>query len=234
MEKVIIEIATVKDATIKGYYVGGIAGSVNVLATAMLSFGNYKDGLRKEDLSSSSYNIHISQVAVRETVSLEGNTVGGLVGVLQSGTISNCYTRARIKSNSVSAVKGGFAAYIYASSSEFKNAGGSGSVGIVVNCYAACTFSGAGKNYAITASSVHQYQTFDTGRNAGYCFNYVFDNDTDGNATFTHSSNMFASDKVHSKKSSTEMKDKNTYTSKEFSATYWNFGSDYPTLKTEK
>jgi hypothetical protein len=125
--------------------------------------------------------------------------------------------------------------YLCKCPSNWKNCeGGTGEVGIVDTCYSACTFSGSGNNYSITASLIHNYASRNTERDAGYCFDYVFDNDVDGNATYYFGSNVFAKDKVESKKTSNEMKLANTFTAKGFSTSYWNLGADYPTLKTEK
>jgi len=228
-----IEKGTVKSSTITGYYAGGIGGCVNVSTKSTIKFSDYKSGYRKSDVSSSSYTTNISQVAVKNGVKIKGNQIGGLFGVITSGVVKNCYTRAALEGNASNATKGGFASAI--KSNGCKNAGGTGQIGIVENCYSACSFSGSGSNYSITASLIHNYAAKDTTRAAGYCFNYLFDDDLDGKATYYYSSNLFASDNIKARKSSSDMKKSGTYTGKSFSSTYWTFNSgDYPTLKSER
>lgn len=224
---------TVRSATITGYNAGGIGGALTNSQTVSLSFSNYKKGYRKSDLKSSNYYANVATTAVRESVKVSGNRVGGLFGIINAGVVQNCYTRAELNGTSSSAVKGGFASEI--KSNGFKNDGGAGTCGIVENCYSACTFSGSGDNYSVTSSLIHNYFTFGDGseRTAGYIFNYVFDNDLDGKATYYFSSNRFGKDHVEAKKSTSEMKESSTYTDKGFSTTYWNLNG-YPTLKTEK
>ncbi len=225
--------STIRSASVSGYYAGGIAGALNATQTISLTFENYKSGYRKEDLKSYSYVVNVATTAVRETVKVSGTMVGGLFGVINSGVVKDCYSRAELNGVSGSSVKGGFASEIKAYG--FKNAGGTGSCGIVENCYSACTFTGSGDNYSVTSSLIHNYYTFGDGseRTAGYIFNYVFDDDKDGKATYYSGSNVFAKDKVKAKKSSSEMQSSSTYTEKGFSVSVWNLNG-YPTLKTEK
>lgn len=224
---------TIRSASVSGYYAGGIGGALNTTQTISLTFENYKNGNRKEDLKSYSYVVNVATTAVKDTVKVSGTMVGGLFGVINNGVVKNCYTRAELNGVSGSAVKGGFASEIKAYG--FKNAGGTGSCGIVENCYSACSFSGSGDNYSVTSSLIHNYYTFGDGseRTAGYIFNYVFDDDKDGKATYYSGSNVFAKDKVKAKKSSSEMQSSSTYTEKGFSTSVWNLNG-YPTLKTEK
>ena len=224
---------TVRSATINGYYAGGIGGTLSNGQTVKLYFSNYKNSYRKSDLKSGySYSVNVQTTAVRESVKVSGERVGGLFGVINAGVVKNCYSRAELNGSSGSAVKGGFASYIM--SNNFKNDGGTGTCGIVENCYSASKFSGSGSNYSVTASYTHNYATFGDGsdRTAGYIFNYLFDDGLDGNAKFYHGSNLFASDKVLAKKSSADMQKSGTYTDKGFSTSTWNL-SGYPTLKAE-
>jgi len=228
-----ISSSTVRNATVSGYYAGGIGGSLLDTRTVTLHFDEYKSGYRYEDLTSQSFSVAVQTTAVRETVTVKGTMIGGLFGVIKAGVVSNCYTRAVINGTSSSAVKAGFASTINASSS-FSNTGGSGTCGLVINCYSACTFSGSGKAYSITSSLVHNYASVGSGTSrAGYCMNYLFDNDKDGSATYYDGSNIFSSDKVKAKKSSSEMQTSSTYTNKGFSTSFWNL-SGYPTLRNEK
>ena len=228
-----ISNATINNTTISGYYAGGIGGAINTGSSVSIQFNEYKNGYRSSDISSKSYGYDVTNVAVKEGTIVKGDQVGGLFGVISSGVVANCYTRATLNGSNAGAVKGGFASSIL--SYGFKNNGGSGSAGVVEYCYSACTFAGQGFNYSITESLVHNYATFGDGssREAGFCFNYVFDNDIDGNAKYIHNSNMFASDKVESKKSTSEMKQKSTYTDKGFNSGIWSLGGDYPTLSYE-
>lgn len=223
---------TIKNTSITGYYAGGIGGALNVGSNVSLTFAEVKKGYRKQDLSASNYSIDIEKVAVKNTVTVTGNQIGGLFGVITSGVVKNCYTRAILKGNASDSVKGGFASYI--KSNGFNDNGGNGQAGIIENCYVACVFEGVGKNYATTSSLVHNYASLGNGdfRDAGYIFNYVFDNDLDGGAEYYQGSNLFV-DNVKAKKSTNEMKNSETYTSKGFSTSYWNFNEDYPTLKSE-
>ena len=220
---------SVQHTTIQGYFSGAIGGALLYNATFTVKFSETKKGYRREDISSSNYHAVVTKIAVYSSTTVKGEIVGGLFGAITSGVVNNCFTHAKLQGISSSSIKGGFAAFIY--SSGFNNAGGTGNVGIVEYCYSACSFSGSGDNYSITASLVHNYSSFgDDTRNAGYVFNYVFDNDVDGSATYYCGSNLF-SDHVKAKKSSSEMKTQSTYTNKGFSTSIWNFSSGYPTLK---
>lgn len=223
---------TIRSTTINGYYAGGIGGTLTNSQNVTLKFSNYKSGYRKSDLKTSTYIVNVSTTAVRETVKVSGIRVGGLFGVINAGVVKDCYTRAELNGSSSSAIKGGFASEI--KSNSFNNEGGTGTCGIVENCYSASSFSGSGDNYSVTSSLIHNYATFGSGsdRTAGYIFNYVFDDDEDGSATYYHGSNIFAGDKVEAKKSTSEMKTSSTYTAKGFSTSYWNLNG-YPTLKSE-
>lgn len=228
-----ISDCTVRSTTITGYNAGGIGGALNNAQTVSLTFSNYKKGYRKSDLKSSNYFVNISTTAVRESVKVSGVRVGGLLGIINAGVVKNCYSRAELNGISSSAVKGGFASEI--KSNGFKNDGGAGTCGVVENCYSACTFSGSGDNYSVTSSLIHNYFTFGNGseRTAGFIFNYVFDDDLDGKATYYYGSNLWGSDNVGAKKSSSEMNSSSTYSDKSFSTNYWNLNG-YPTLKAEK
>lgn len=228
-----VSACTIKYATITGYHAGGISGAMTSTRTIKLLFKETESGYRFQDLSSYSYTSNIDKTAVRENVTIKGSLAGGLVGVINSGVVENCYSRAKIYGLSSKSVKGGFAARIYASRA-FDNNGGTGTCGLVIYCYSVCSFEGSGLNYSITASLVHNYATIGNGSDrAGYCMNYLFDNDEDGKATYKDGSNLFSSDKVKAKKSSSDMQKSATYTDKGFSSTYWNLAG-YPTLKTEK
>lgn len=228
-----VSACTVKYATITGYYAGGIGGSISSGRTVTLYFKEYKSGFRKEDTSTCSYTSNINKTAVKSGVTVKGALAGGLFGVINSGTIENCYASASVQGISGGSVKAGFAARIYASSS-FTNSGGSGSCGLVIYCYSACTFSGSGSAYSITASLVHNYASVGSGSGrAGYCMQYLFDNDKDGSATYNSGSNVFSSDKVQAKKSSSQMQTSATYTAKGFSSSFWSL-SGFASLWTER
>ena len=224
---------TVSSCTITGYYAGGIGGALSAYGTVTLKFKEYKSGYRKEDLSESSFYANVRSTAVKTGVTVKGALAGGLFGVINAGVVQDCYARANVQGVSGGSVKAGFAARIYASSA-FDNKGGTGSCGLVIYCYSACTFSGSGSAYSITASLVHNYASVGDGSGrAGYCMQYVFDNDKDGGATYNSGSNIFSSDKVKAKKSSGEMQSSSTYTGKGFSSSYWSL-SGYPTLHSER
>lgn len=233
-----IDKCTVRSSTITGYYAGGIGGSININASITIKFSDYKSGFRKADVSSSSYTPNVYQVAVKNGVKVKGNQIGGLFGVIQSGVVKNCYTRASLEGSAKTSTKGGFASAIYANGC--KNSGGTGQIGVVENCYSACTFSGSGSSYSITSSPVHGYvwkwgsDEVNATRNVGYCFNYLFDDTLDGNAEYYHNSDMTKKDNIGAKKSTADMKKSTTYTNKGFSASYWSFEGDYPTLKSER
>jgi len=180
----------------------------------------------------------VTKLKLGAAVTVTGNRAGGLFGVISSGVVTNSYTRATIAGLSGSAVKAGFAAEIRANG--VNNNGGSGQIGLVRYCYAAVTFSGSGSAYAITMSLVHNYATFGVGSNRdGYVMDYLFDDGTDGGANYNNGSNIFSSDKIGAKKSSAEMRQASSYNtdnnnSDDFSSAYWNIGSAYATLKTER
>lgn len=233
-----IETSTIRSSVITGYYSGGIAGTFNRALSLTISFDTTNKGYRYSDLSSgtktvlsTSSNVSVTRTAVKDTTTVKGVIVGGLFGVLQSGLVTNCYTRATINGVSSSSYKGGFACDINASGS-FKNAGGTGNVGIILYCYASVKFTGSGTNYAITRSAVHNHAVIDTTRADGYVMEYVFDNGTDGSASYSSGNGL--TDNVKAKKTTAEMKTSSTYTNKNFSTTYWNLSSGYPTLKSEK
>lgn len=228
-----ISACTVKTSSIKGYYVGGIGGDVNVSNSVSLKFNEYKKGFRKEDLSSSSYTSNITQVAVKETVTITGECVGGLFGTISSGVVLNSYTRAKLNGNSNSSEKAGFAVTIGIQGSTFTNDGGSGSAGIVDTCYSACSFDSKGDNYAVTSSLVHNYMGMSFGaykyKTSGYIFNYVYDKTLSGKAEYSASSS--GKDYINAGKTTSEMKQSSTYST--FGAAFIK-GSDYPTLASER
>ena len=229
-----ITTSTIKSVVISGYHAGGIGGAMNSSKNVSVSFNTIKSGFRSEDTSTLSYTAGVTTTAVRENVTVKGTRVGGLFGELRAGVVENCYTRAKLNGTSSSSEKGGFAASIHAES-HFNNNGGTGKVGLVRYCYSACTFSGSGSSYAITSSLVHNYATFGDGSNrAGYCMNYLFDDSVDGDATYYDGSNMFSSDKVKARNSTSNMKTSSTYTGKGFSGSVWNLSSGYATLKAER
>lgn len=234
-----IATCTVKSSNITGYYCGGIAGTFNRASTLTITFDTYDKGYRYQDLSSGSKstvtrNYDINRVAVRESVTVKGVNVGGLVGILQSGIVANSYTRATISGASRGALKGGLVCEILASGS-FMKTGGSGNVGVMIYCYAAVKFTGSGQNFAVTSSSIHTYNPDENqARVHGYVMEYVYDDDTDGNAGASKENVWFFSDNVKAKKSTSDMQKSSTYTGKNFSTTYWNLSSGYPTLKGER
>jgi hypothetical protein len=60
----------------------------------------------------------------------------------------------------------------------------------------------------------------------------VFDKDLAKNTDYE--TGLFMNgDPAGAQKSTSQMKDKTTYTDKGFSSTYWNFSTDYPTLVIE-
>ena len=172
LQEASIEKCLVEDTTIRGYYAGGIAGYLNY------SKPNYKYDLSVDKdynhtLDSAAKDT-ISVTAVKKSVTVTGERVGGLVGTIDNGIVRNCYTQATLRGNSSGSVKGGFAADLNFN----KN---SKDVGIIVQCYTYCTFKDSGSNYAITQKEILQdpilpdeYLSDDLKRNAGYCFNYAY------------------------------------------------------------
>ena len=227
-----IKTSTVKNATITGYNVGGLAGSVNISSTITLKFSEYKSGYRMEDLSNYSYVVSINENAVKNSVTVKGVVVGGLIGVLNSGVVSNCYTRATLQGVTIGSRVAGLACDINASG--FDNYGGTGQAGLILYSYSATTFGGSGTKYAITSSLVHNHTANNMSRSSGYVMNYVFDKDLADGAEYDAGNNFLTKDKVQAKKSTSEMKTSSTYTAKGFSTSYWNLSSGYPTLKSEK
>ncbi|MDY5677085.1 MAG: Ig-like domain-containing protein [Eubacteriales bacterium] len=224
----------VLNTSVTGYYAGGIGGALNTTKGSSFGFNDYTNGYRLEDAKFYTYSADVDQVAVKETVTIKGTQIGGLFGIINSGVVMNCYTRATLNGSSSNSVMGGFAAYIFASG--FTNAGGSGNVGVVTNCYSACEFRGSGKKFAISGSFVHNIagdNKASNPRNAGYCFNYLFDKSLAGNAQYYTNANLFKKDNIGAKHSTKDMKKASTYQDKGFSTTYWNLGSGYATLKVE-
>lgn len=219
------------DANIKGYYVGGIVGSLSSTQTITLAWKSsyYDKGYHKSRyLDSYSYTINVSECAVEDSVTVQGIYAGGLAGIISNGVISDCYTIANVTGISGGKVKAGFAATIQ--SSGMKNLGGTGSAGIVTHCYSACTFgSSNGTSYAITSSDVHLYYKVDNGRSAGYVFDYLYDTNKSGSAKDPSFSGWTNND---SDKSTSDLCKASTYTSFGFNSTYWNlFDGQYISLK---
>ena len=245
VQAITINKCTVDSANVSAYHVGGIAGYMQSNSIQTLNFHTRNKGYRWQDLETSSgIEINICKTAVREGVIVTGVKAGGLIGKLQSGCVTDCYTRATIKGANDAKdtiYKGGFAAEVCIEDvNKFNNSGGVGRAGVIESCYAAVKFGGSGKAYAITASNVHNYNGLfgskDGGnRNYGYVFNYVFDNDLDGSADYTPG-NFGNGDDVKAKKSTSDMKKLDTYKDKNFDTTgTWVFVSgNYPTLKTER
>lgn len=233
---------TIKNSTITAYYAGGVAGVLNRGDSITLKFSEHKKGFRFTDLDSTSQanirnaSISVQRTAVKDSVTVKGIVVGGLFGHLKSGLVEHCYTRATLNGVSGALYKGGFAGSIEASGS-FTNNGGSGQVGIILYCYTATKFSGNGTNFATTSALIHNHASSNkTSRAFGYIMQYVFDNDVNGNADYTFGNTVlgFGTDHVQASKSTSSMKNKSTYEDKGFDTTLWNFGSGYPTLKTEQ
>ena len=194
-----------------------------------MSFSVTNNGYRREDLSSiSTYYYNVSNIAVKETVSIRGEEVGGLFGIINSGVVQNCYTRAKLDGYTRTSHASGFASLIM--STGFNKTGGKGQVGLIENCYSACTFSGSCYDYAISKSQIHDDIK---NRTAGYVFNFVFDGTLAKNTEYFDASGFLKADPVKAKKTTDEMKKKDTYTAKSFSSTYWNFNGGYPTLVIE-
>lgn len=228
-----VNVGVVRNSTVKGYYAGGIGGAINTFNKVSLAFSDYKSGYRKSDLSSYNYSYDVTQVAIKDSTTVRGEEIGGLFGIINSGAIKDSYTMANLQGTTSKAKKGGFASSIL--SSGLTNVGGTGYAGIVENCYSACRFNSTGSNYSITQTYVHNYNGTQANGNrpAGFCFNYLFDNDLDGNASYASSGNIFGGDKINAKKSTSNMKKASTYTDKGFSNSVWNLGSNYATLRIE-
>lgn len=231
-----IRTGVVRNSVISGHYAGGIGGALNNTSRYSIYFSDFKHGYRKSDISSSNYSSNVSKIAVKDGVTIKGEEIGGLFGLINSGVVTDSYTRANLKGASSKSIKGGFASSIL--SSGLTNAGGSGNIGIVENCYSACTFDGTGKNFSITQSYVHNpigsmSIKANDNRPQGFCFNYLFDNDLDGNATYFSSGNIFSGDNIGAKQSSKNMKTSGTYTNKGFNSSIWNLSSGYATLRIE-
>lgn len=227
--------STVKSGVISGHYSGGIIGGLNATRPMTLKFNNYKNGYSSADLdASSTYVSAVDSTAVREGVNIKGANVGGLVGILNAGAVTNCYARATLTGTSNDAIKAGFTANTNATN--FNNQGGTGSAGLIRFCYTACTFEGAGSNYAITRSAVHDYTAFGDGAGRpGFCMDYLFDSGVAGKANYDNGGNFLSGDKVQSQKSTHDMKTSTTYLGKGFDAAVWSLEDNrYATLKTER
>lgn len=219
----------VSNTSIEGYHAGGIGGALNTGTSLSLKFKVTNNGYRKEDLDTyDKYTANVERVAVKDTVSILGEEVGGLFGIINSGVVMNCYTRAYLNGYTRTSYVSGFASLIM--SSGFDKNGGKGQVGIVEYCYSACTFSGSCYDYAISKSQIHDDYNK---RTAGYVFNFVFDSTLAKNTDYIDASGLFKKDPVQARKTTDEMKKKDTYTGKGFSSTYWNFSGGYPTLVIE-
>lgn len=229
---------TVRNSTITGYNAGGFAGEINVREQITLKFTNIKDGYRYQDLTAetSTFNSHVYGIAVKDSVTVKGNIVGGMIGILTSGVVSNCYTRATINGASSSAKVAGMACDIKASG--FDNYGGTGNAGVIIYSYSAVSFGGTGKEYAISSCYIHNHNAGNPPRVSGYVMCYYFDKDLAGNAEYKTGNNVWnvfggsLKDEVKAKKSTSEMQTASTYAS--FSTAIWDLDSGYPTLNTER
>lgn len=219
------------NSTVTGYYAGGIGGYLNAGRTVTLQFkkDDSWDWFGSKDLyhayvramiSSSEGFEGVSDVewcGVKSDVTVNGFFVGGLFGKINSGTVRNSYTQAKLVGTDNSSVLGGFAAYIKADSN-FNNDGGTGNVGIVDYCYSACKFEGKGDWNYITQSFVHN-QAVSNVRESGYVFNYVFENTVGDDARYSKGSSN--TDYHDARKTTKEMQKAKTYTDKGFSGSSW-------------
>ena len=138
-------------ATITAYNVGGLAG--------------YSTGTLTKN------NVYNTQ--------LTGERVGGLIAMMQSGTMTNCSAVVTLIGQSDSSIKGGFATYVIGST----NSSGQGDCARIDTCFVAATFQGQGTNYAETSSLI-RISLVGTNREkqAGFIVRSIYDDDVDGDA----------------------------------------------------
>ena len=180
-------------------------------------------------------------VITKDNVSVKGSYAGGLFGQINSGVVSNCYSRANLKGYSSTSYKGAFAATICFSGSKSGKTF-SGNMGIVEYSYFAGTFDSTGNNRidlveagaGKSGSSVHNDQNT---RTVGFMFDYVYDKNLASNASYDGTAGdkvLFfgGKDRAEAAKTSSEMQTQSTYTNRGFSGSYWRY-SGYPTLSSE-
>ncbi|MBQ7351558.1 MAG: Ig-like domain-containing protein [Clostridia bacterium] len=231
-----INIATVKSASIKGYYAGAVGGEMNISTSITLKFSTGSKGYRGEDLTTADYEISVNRVGVKSGVTVTGEYAGGLFAAVPSGVIYNCYTHATLKGYSANSNRAGFVVQLKCSSG-FGDKGGTGTAGVVRYSYSAVTFAGSGnKPMAVCAGEPHQ--KYATGKRVyGFVMNYVF-YDASGKAYYNpaYDYGLFSKDDVvDAKCSATSIKKANTYSGKGFSSSVWKItDGSYPTLKNER
>lgn len=231
-----LEKSLARKGSVNGYYAGGLVGYVNY------SKPNSKYVLKVDKDNNCNELIGddtISECAVVD-FSVTGKRSAGLAAIVDNGIIRNCYTLATISGVDSNSTKAGFVVDLNLNKD---------SVGVVINSYASVTFgSGNGKNYAVSPKEIYKNPAFTFGvdalkRDAGYCFNFVYNKDAGGSEPDKGNwitENAFA-DWIHSwwdndfkdSASSSEMKGSAPFkfTNRKFSTDIWQFSDGAtPTL----
>lgn len=229
-----ISQSVVKSVKISGYNAGGIAGSSNITAKISMDFKTTNKGYRSEDLSKApGYKVNIREVAITTYVTITGEYIGGLFGILKGGVAEHCYARATLVAKESDSIRAGFAGRIEADGT-FNKKGGSGVAGAIRYSYAGCYFDKNSRmvnklyDFVTTSSPVHN--SVDN-RVSGYILDYLYYDTTGGKATFVCGNNI-AADYVKASRSNDQMRKANTYTAKGFDSSIWNLqDGEFATLK---
>ncbi len=235
--------AMVKGAGIIGYNAAGAIGKLNYS----------REGYRTKFEFESNGNIKLNNgnfVAVQyvgaQDVAITGEIIGGLVGTFENGIISDAYAITSQTGLSGSSEKSGLVANM-----PYSGSGNNVLTGVIQKAYNSTSFQGNGKNYAVSKSEFLKEPSgiinfitglvvgFTQSRPSGYVLNYLFDDDVDGNAEKPASSDwlkdvsnaLLRYDK-YSPSTTGEMKSSSKYIDFTFNGADWEFGGNYPRLKT--
>ena len=168
-----LTVSAARSGSVTGYYAGGLVGYVNY------SKQDYRYQLsvdKNNNLKELVGKDTISQCSVVD-FSVTGKRSAGIASIIDNGIVRNCYTTATIYGVDNNSTKAGFAVDLNLNND---------SVGIIINCYASVKFnSGNGSNYAVTPKEIFKNPAFTFGvdalkRNAGYCFDFVYNKDAGG------------------------------------------------------
>jgi len=214
----------VKAANIVGYAAGGIAGVINSTQKFLLNVTKY--GLGELDLISH-YAVNFNECAVDGSVNIKGAVAGGIASLINGGVVLNSYAQAKISGVDATSIIAGLVAEIQAHLNYLNY----GTAGLMKQCYSACTFSGAGKKYAVTSSDVHVEGS--SRGSAGFIMNYLWDSTVSKGASAP--ANNWRKNADYLAKTTTDaLKQMKTYTNQLFEALYWNFSNGYAQLKNIK
>ena len=230
------------DTSINNGYAGGIVGYnegndalVKLTETVSGSVkAKWTGGLVGFSTTSDNNVVSITQSMVRNTVTLLGDEIGGLVGEIERGKITNCATYAKLDGKKMS----GYASVI----DGYTDVSGNGNYATVENCFAAVNYNAsAGKRYCettseIRASNISILFNDNVGKKAGFVKSSIYDSSLASGAERKYSSYRIGSWQLvqpdDGANSTENCKKASTFTNRGFSTEYWSLiDGEYPTVK---